>query len=91
MKINGESGKMAQEILHHRLARGRQDGFRMELNALDVHLFMAYAHDGAIFELTRDFQAVWQARTVDNKRMITSDFDILRQPFVKAFAVVADG
>ena len=36
-----------------------QDGFRVELHALDIELSVAHAHDFAIVRPRRDFQTRW--------------------------------
>ena len=51
---------------------------------------MADAHDRAISEVARDFEAVRQRRAVDDEGVVTSDGDVLRDAFVEALAVVTE-
>ena len=80
-----------QEIPHELFAVGRQDGFGMELDALDGVLLVAHAHDRAVFQFGGDGEASGQRFSLDDERMVAADFQVLGQPRVKPLSIVADG
>ena len=44
-----------------------QDGFRMELHALNIEFLVAYAHDFAVISPCGDFQAIRQRCAFDGQ------------------------
>lgn len=67
-----------QPVLDNRLALWSQDTLRMELDAMDVIMLVAQAHDATIIAHRRHIQALWETSSIDHPRMITTDLDTLR-------------
>ena len=63
----------------------------MELDALDGEGLVAYAHDGAVIQLTRHLQHIGQAFTLDNERVVAGDLRMFRNTLIEPRAAVADG
>ncbi len=67
-----------QPVFDNRLALWSQDTLRMELDAMDVIMLVAQAHDATIIAHRRHIQALWETSSIDHPRMITTDLDTLR-------------
>ena len=87
---NGFVSQMLEEVLHHPLPIRRQDGLGMELDAFDVFCLMPHAHDRAVGEVARDFEAVRERLAVDDEGVVAADGDVLGDAFVEAFAAIAE-
>ena len=62
----------------------------MKLNALDLHLPVAQAHDKAVGRGGGDFEAGGQALAFHDQRMVTSGLERIGQAFEDGPAVVMD-
>ena len=62
----------------------------MKLNALDLHLAVAQAHDKAVGRSGGDFQAGGKALAFHDKRMVTGGLERVGQAFENGPAVVMD-
>lgn len=68
-----------------------QNGFRMELHPFNGVLFVAHAHDFAIFRPCRDFEAIRQAFSLDCQRMVPGYRYRIRQATENAFIFMKYG
>src|SRR5688572_26569701 len=62
----------------------------MKLNPLDRERLVTHPHDFAVVGPRRDFQAIRQGRSLDDKRVITRGLKRIRQAAKHAVRIVLD-
>ena len=79
-----------QEILQELLAGIGEDGFRVELDALDFVAAVAEAHDDAVVRLGGNGKLAGQRPSFNNERVVARGGERVRQFVEDVFAVVMD-
>ena len=64
------SVQRASQVFEHVVAAGGEDALGVELDALDVELAVAHAHDRAVGGRRRDLEVVGQRGRVDRQRVV---------------------
>jgi len=80
-----------EEILQQALAILREDGFRVELHAVDRVFLVHQAHDLAFLGPCGDFEAIRQGLALDDERVVARGLEGTRHAGENTLAGVMDG
>jgi hypothetical protein len=79
-----------EEILEELLTGGREDGFRVKLDAFEFVAAVAEAHDDAVVSFGGDGEFARERFALDDERMVARGSERLRQLAENILAVVMD-
>src|SRR5215213_4880529 len=83
-------GLKLQKVCEQAFAFGREDGFGVELHALNFQTSVAQAHYDSVGSRGGDFETVWQALALDDERVVAARVEAVFEPLEYGLAVVAN-
>src|SRR5712692_4146118 len=86
----GRRARQSEEVAQERLALARQDGLRVELDALDGEMTMAQAHDLAVLSSRGDLEDGGETLVEHHQRVVARGIEVLLEPREHPAAIVMD-